>query len=59
MGSICQFLDGKSKYLVSVDSKHNAKSDRYQLIGGSCVARIGKLIIDCDLLRQAEVTKDL
>ena len=59
MGSICQFLDGKSKYLASVDNKQNAKSDRYQLIAGSCVARIGKHIIDCDLLRQAEVVKDL
>ena len=59
MKSICQFLDGKSKYLASVDNKLNAKSDRYQLIGGSCVARIGEHIIDCDLLQQAEVTKDL
>jgi hypothetical protein len=59
MRSICRFLDGKSKYLASVDNKHNAKSDRYQLIGGSCVAFIGEHIIDCDLLRQAGVTKDL
>jgi len=59
MKRICRFLDGKSKYLASVDNKHNEKSDRYQLIGGSCVAFIGERIIDCDLLRQVGVTKEL
>ena len=59
MTTVCKFLDGQARFIGSVDYKHNAKSDRYQLIGGSSVTMIGEHIIDCDLLRQAGVSKDL
>lgn len=59
MVAICQFSDGKTSYVGSVDNKHNVKNDRFQCIGGSCVAWIGNHVIDCDLLQQAGLGKDL
>ena len=38
---------------------HNIKNDRYQFIGGSCLPTIGNLVVDADLLRQAEVSAEL
>jgi hypothetical protein len=59
MTAICKFLDGDQQYLGTVDNKHNVKNDRYQAIGGSCVASVGDYVVDCDLLRQANVPIDL
>ena len=59
MTSICQFLDGNQKYLGTIDNKHNVKNDRYQCIGGSSIASVGNYVVDCDLLRQAQVPIDL
>ena len=44
MTATCKFLDGKLNYCGVVDNKHNVKNDRYQLIGGSNVATLGKLL---------------
>jgi hypothetical protein len=59
MEAVCKFLDGKTNYVGSVDNKHNAKNDRYQLIGGSCIGNIGNYVIDSELLQQSGVGKDL
>jgi hypothetical protein len=59
MEAVSKFLDGKTNYVGSVDNKYNAKNDRYQLIGGSCIGSIGNYVIDSDLLRQSGVGKDL
>ena len=44
------FLQGKSNQLALTDTNHNAKNLRYQLIGGSSVASIGKFAVDPWLL---------
>ena len=59
MNSICMFLCGSCDCTGAVDNKHNIKNDRYQFIGGSCLPTIGNLVVDADLLRQAEVSADL
>ena len=50
MTTVFKFLDGQAIFLGSVDNKHKAKSDRYQLIGGSCIATVGNYVVDCELL---------
>ena len=47
------FLQGKSNQLALTDTNHNAKNLRYQLIGGSSVASIGKFAVDPWLLKLA------
>ena len=42
--TLCHFLDGKINYCAAVDNKHNVKNDRYQKIGGSNVASLGKCV---------------
>ena len=59
MTTVCKFLDGQARFIGSVDYKHNAKSDRYQLIGGSSVATVENYIVDCDLLQLSGVVTDL
>ncbi len=59
MTSLCRFLAGEINYTGTTDNKHNVKNDRYAIIGGSSAPTIGKLVIDVDLLRQAEVSKEL
>lgn len=59
MTTVCKFFDGKARFCCSVDNKHNAKSDRYQLIDGSCVATVGNYVIGYELLQLSGVVKDL
>ena len=59
MTTVCKFLDGQTRFIGSVDNKHNTKGDRYQLIGGSCVATVGSYVVDCELLPFSGVFKDL
>lgn len=47
------FLQGKSNQLPLTDTNHNAKNLRYQLMGGSSVATIGKFAVDPCLLKMA------
>jgi hypothetical protein len=57
--TLCLFMDGKANYCAAVDNKHNVKNDRYQLIGGSNAATIGKYYVDTNLLLMAGVSSDL
>ena len=57
--TLFNFLDGKTNISGVVDSNHNTKSFRYQLIGGSCVMIMGNHIIDPELLRLSGVSKEL
>jgi hypothetical protein len=41
------------------DPNHNNKNFRYQAIGGSTLAKVGKYVLDADLLRLACVPVDL
>ena len=59
MSSISKFLDGVEDHTGAVDNKHNVKNDRYHVAGGSCAPTIGELVVDSDLLRQAEVPEEL
>ena len=59
MTTVCKFLDGQARFLGCADNKHNAKTDRYQLIGGSFVATVGNYVVDYKLLRLSGVVKDL
>jgi len=52
-------MDGMHDFVVAVDNKHCIKNDCYQLIGGSCIATIRNHNIDCNILLQAGVSKDL
>jgi hypothetical protein len=49
------FLAGETGWLGITDPNHNNKNFRYQVIGGSSVASIGKYVIDADMLRVAGV----
>jgi len=57
--SICDFLSSKCNHVGYTDTNHNMKSWRYQIVGGSCVVTIGKYVVDADLLRIAEVPREL
>ena len=60
MHACCEFLDGKSIILGTTDPNHNAKTQRYQIIGaGSGVVSVGNHIVDSDLLHQAGIASDL
>ena len=59
MYAICQLLDRKESHTGAVYNKHNAKNDRYQIIGGYCITTIGTLVVDTDILRQSGVSADL
>ena len=56
--SICDFFSDKCSYIGTTDSNHNAKSIVYQIIGGSNLSYIGKIPIDADLLRLADITQE-
>ena len=57
--AICDFLAGVKNHTGATDTNHDIKSWRYQIIGGSCIATVGKLVVDSDLLRQAGVSSEL
>lgn len=57
--SNCDFISGVSNHVGTTDPNHNAKSLRYQIIGGSCTGRVGFYAIDADFLRLAGVSMDL
>ena len=53
-------LDGTNIFAAAAaDNKKCAKNSRYQLIGDSCAATIVNHNIDCNILFQAGVSKDL
>jgi len=60
---VCQqlrgFLRGDNRHVGLIDTDHNAKNFRYQLLGGSSVVMMGNFIIDPELLRLARVEIDL
>ena len=49
MCDICQLLDGKEAHTGAVDNNPNVKNDRYKIIGGSCIYKIGNLNVEADL----------
>jgi hypothetical protein len=53
------FLDGKISYVSLLDTYHNVKNSRYQLIGGSSPALIGAYVFDPALIRLAKVNQKL
>ena len=44
-------------YVGLIDTNHNVKKNRYQMIGGSCAAIIGVDLCDIGLLQAAVVTR--
>ena len=58
---ICCFLSGKCNFTGTTDSNHNAKSLRYQVIGGGDLVgcTIGRYVLDVGLLRLGLVSFDL
>lgn len=50
---------GKNNQLSLPDTNHNVKNARYQLIGGSSPACIGRYVFDPSLLKLAEVNQKL
>lgn len=56
---VCGFLTGDSNVLAIVDTNHNVKNCRGQLVGGGSATSIGKYVIDPSLFKLADVTKEL
>ena len=54
-----KFMEGKSIHLGITDTNHNFNNFRYQIIGGSGCAIIGKCIINPDLLHISDVNNEL
>jgi hypothetical protein len=59
MDGIINFLSGKKSWVTMTDPNHNNKNFRYQAIGGSTLPKVGKYVLDADLLRLACVPVDL
>jgi hypothetical protein len=53
------FLSGVLNHVGLVDSNHNYKNFRYQVIGGSCVLVLGNYIIDPQMLVLCGVAKEI
>ena len=55
---ICCFLSGKCNFTGTTDTNHNAKSCRYQVIGGADMVgcTIGKYVLDVGLLRLGDIS---
>ncbi len=53
------YINGKINYVSLLDTNHDVKNSRYQLIGGSSPASIGAYIFDPALIRLAKVNKKL
>ena len=53
-----EFLDGKKNYISVPDTNHNVKNSRYQLIGGSSAAVMGRYVFDPWLLKVAGVPSE-
>jgi hypothetical protein len=56
---MCAFLDGKSNVLALVDTNHNIKNSRGQIVGGGSAACIGKHVIDPSMFKRACVPKEV
>ena len=56
---LVRFLEGKQSFVGLVDTLHNGKNLRYLIIGGSCVVVLGNYVIDPEMLRLADVPKDI
>ncbi|KAL7427142.1 hypothetical protein ACHAXM_000726 [Skeletonema potamos] len=56
---VIDYLNGKSNVLAIMDTNHNAKNNRYQILGGSSAASIGNYVFDPNLLVQAGVATEL
>ena len=57
--SLLNYMAGDVCYVGFIDTNHNVKNNRYQMIGGSCTAIIGGYLYDIGLLQAAEVTREL
>ena len=57
--AIFDFLSGKVSYTGTTDPNHNAKSWRYQLIGGSKLCYIGRYVLDAAMLPLLDVNEKL
>ncbi len=53
------YINGKINYVLLLDTNHNVKNSRYQLIGGSSPVSIGAYIFDPMLIRLAKVSQKL
>ena len=58
-GQLVSFLRGQVNHVALVDTNHNAKNFRYQMIGGSCVVIMGNHVLDPGLLSLALVAVEL
>ena len=56
---LVRFLEGKQSFVGLVDTLHNGKNLRYLIIGGSCVVVLGNYVIDPEMLRLADVPKEI
>jgi hypothetical protein len=56
---VLRFLSGENNYLCLIDTNHNVKNRRYQLIGGSSAAVIGKYVLNLSLLKMTGIAKEL
>ena len=53
------FLRGMSNHVGVVDTNHNCKNFRYQVIGGSCVLMMGCYCIDPQMLVLCGIAKEI
>ena len=51
-------MSGDVCYVGLIDTKHNVKNNRYQIIGGSCAAIIGEYVHDIGLLNASGATRE-
>ena len=56
---MCKYLDGKTNVVGLKDNNHNMKNPRYQIMGGSSVAVLGKEVVDPFLLKITAVSTEL
>ena len=59
MLEMCDFLAGKAIHIGSIDSKHNIKIGRYQIVGGYFIVSVGKLVVDSHQFIKSQVSPDL
>ena len=53
------FVDGKHNHTAASDNKHNAKNYLYYVERVNSAAIFGNYVIDCDMLRQSDISRDL
>ena len=52
-------MSGDVCYVGLIDTNHNVKNNRYQMIGGSCAAILGGYVYDIGILQSYGVTRGL